>query len=72
MSYHRFESSLSFDEIEKNFTDVDFFSVVTDGLQDAIAHSCGSPQDGTFERERSDTPKPNHRQKNNRMKKVYV
>ena len=33
MSELRFESSLSMEEIENNFKDVDFFSGIMDGLQ---------------------------------------
>lgn len=34
----RFESTLSVEEIEDNFKDVDFFSGIMDGLQEALAY----------------------------------
>lgn len=37
MSELRFESSLSMEEIENNFKDVDFFSGIMDGLNEALA-----------------------------------
>lgn len=32
------KSSLSMEEIEENFKNIDFFAGVMDGLQDALAH----------------------------------
>ena len=37
----RFESSLSIEEIEDNFKDVDFFAGIMDGLQEALAYEKG-------------------------------
>lgn len=37
----RFESTLSIEEIEDNFKDVDFFSGIMDGLQEALAYEKG-------------------------------
>ena len=36
MSGLRFESSLTMDEIEENFKDIDFFSGIMEGLQEAL------------------------------------
>ena len=41
MSEHIFKSSLTMEEIEKNFADVDVFAGIMDGLQEALAHSEG-------------------------------
>ncbi len=38
MSDLSLKTSLSMDEIEENFKNVDFFAGVMDGLQDALAH----------------------------------
>lgn len=53
MSELRFESSLSIEEIENNFKDVDFFSGIMDGLSEALAHSKGKAAADTFTRKRS-------------------
>ena len=37
----RFESSLTIDEVEKNFDDFDFFSGIMEGLNEALAHEKG-------------------------------
>ena len=37
MSEHIFKSKYSIKEIEKNFKDVDFFSGVKEGLEEALA-----------------------------------
>lgn len=37
----RFESSISIEGIEKNFKDIDFFSGIMDGLQEALAFTKG-------------------------------
>ena len=34
-----FKSSLTMEEIERNFEDVDLFSGVMEGLEDALAHA---------------------------------
>lgn len=41
MSELHFESSLSMEEIENNFKDVNFFSGIMDGLQEALAYTEG-------------------------------
>ncbi len=38
-----FESSLSMEEIEENFRDVNFFDGIMEGLKEAIAVSNGNP-----------------------------
>lgn len=38
MSELRFESSLTMEEIEENFKDIDFFTGIMDGLQEALAY----------------------------------
>ena len=37
----RIEPSLSIEEIEGKFKDVDFFAGIMDGLQDALSHEKG-------------------------------
>lgn len=49
----RFESSLSIDEIEKNFDDFDFFSGLMEGLNEALAHEKGKASAETFSRKSS-------------------
>lgn len=49
----RFESSLSIEEIEDNFKDVDFFAGIMDGLQEALAYEKGKAAADTFARKRS-------------------
>lgn len=53
MSELRFESSLSMEEIENNFKNVDFFSGIMDGLQEALAYTKGKAAADTFARKRS-------------------
>lgn len=53
MSELRFESSLSMDEIENNFKEIDFFSGIMDGLQEALAYTKGKAAADTFARKRS-------------------
>ena len=48
-----FHSTLSMDEIENNFKDIDFFSGIMDGLQEALAYEKGKAAAGTFVRKRS-------------------
>ncbi len=48
-----FESSLSMEEIEKNFEGVDFFSGLMAGLEEAIAYEKGEAAAETFARKRS-------------------
>lgn len=49
----QFKSSLTMDEIEQNFKDVDFFSGIMDGLQEALAYKKGKAAAETFARKRS-------------------
>lgn len=53
MSELKFESSLTMDEIENNFKDIDFFSGIMDGLQEALAYTKGKAAAETFMRKRS-------------------
>ncbi len=53
MSELRLKSSLTTEEVENNFKDVDFFSGVMDGLQEALAHKKGKAAAETFARKRS-------------------
>lgn len=49
----KLKSSLTMDEIENNFKDIDFFSSVMDGLQEALAFEKGKAAADTFVRKRS-------------------
>lgn len=53
MSELRFKSALTIDEIENNFRDIDFFSGVMDGLQEALAYKKGKAAAETFVRKKS-------------------
>lgn len=53
MSELTFKSSLTPEEIEENFKNVDFFSGIMDGLQEALAYSKGKASAETFARKRS-------------------
>lgn len=53
MSELKLKSSLTMDEIEDNFKDIDFFSSVMDGLQEALAFERGKAAADTFVRKRS-------------------
>lgn len=53
MSEPCFKSSLSIEEIEANFQDVDFFSGMMEGLQEALAHKKGKAAAETFARKRA-------------------
>lgn len=53
MAELEFETALSFDEIDKNFEDFDFFENLMEGLEDALAYSKGTPRTGTIVRKRS-------------------
>ena len=46
-------SSLSLDEIEKNFKDINFFEGVMEGLNEALAFEKGTAKAETFSRKRS-------------------
>lgn len=41
-------SSLSEEEINKNFQNVDFFTGIMEGLEDALAHKKGANMDDTM------------------------
>ncbi len=49
----KFESSLSIEEVENNFKDIDFFTGIMDGLQEALAYEKGQAAADTFARKRS-------------------
>ena len=49
----RFEALLAMDEIEENFKDIDLFSGVMEGLQEALAYIKGQAATDTFARTRS-------------------
>lgn len=53
MSEPIFQSKLTIEEIEENFKDVDFFSGIMDGLQEALAFSKGKAAAETFVRKSS-------------------
>lgn len=53
MSEPVFKSSLTMEEIEDNFKDIDFFSGIMDGLQEALAYTKGKAAADTFVRKRS-------------------
>lgn len=53
MSELRFESSLTMEEIENNFKDIDIFNGIMDGLQEALAYKKGKAAADTFARKRS-------------------
>lgn len=48
-----FKSSLTMEEIERNFSEMDFFSDLMDGLEEALAYSKGKASVETFVRKRS-------------------
>ena len=48
-----FKSSLSMEEIEKNFKDIDFFSGIVQGLNEALAYEKGKASAETFARKQS-------------------
>ncbi len=53
MSDIRFESSLTIDEIEENFKNVDFFSGIMEGLTEALAYEKGKASAETFARKQA-------------------
>ena len=53
MAEKLFESKLSDAEIEKNFQNIDFFSGIMAGLEEALAYEKGSAKAATFVRKRS-------------------
>ena len=53
MSDLRLQSSLSMEEVEENFKEVDFFSGVMEGLEEALAHKKCTASAETLARKRS-------------------
>ena len=53
MTEIRFKSSLSIEEIEENFKEIDFFSGIMDGLTEALAYEKGKASAETFARKQS-------------------
>lgn len=53
MSEPVFKSSLTIEEIEHNFEEIDFFSGIMDGLQEALAYQKGKAAAETFARKRA-------------------
>lgn len=51
MAELRFQSSLTMEEIEENFKDVDYFSCLMESLQEALAYAKGEPSPNTVVRE---------------------
>ena len=49
----RFESSLTTEQIEENFKDIDFFSGIIEGLNEALAYEKGKANAETFTRKQS-------------------
>ncbi len=49
----RFKSALSIEEIENNFQEIDFFSSLMDGLNEALAYEKGKASAETFARKQS-------------------
>lgn len=41
-------SSLSMEEINENFKNIDFFSCIMDGLQEALSYKKGANMDGNM------------------------
>ena len=53
MSDHVFKSEYSMEEIENNFKDVDFFSGIKEGLEEALAYEKGKASLETITRKKS-------------------
>lgn len=53
MSDHVFRSEYSMEEIENNFKDVDFFSGIKEGLEEALAYEKGKASLETIARKKS-------------------
>ncbi|MBQ7097445.1 MAG: transcriptional regulator [Clostridia bacterium] len=53
MAEIRFKSSLSIEEVEENFKEIDFFSGIMDGLTEALAYEKGKASAETFARKQS-------------------
>lgn len=52
MSEIRFKSSLTDEEIERNFENIDFFSGIMEGLNEALAYEKGKASAETFARKK--------------------
>ena len=48
-----FETEKTFDEIEKDFANTDYFSGIMDGLKEALAYERGESNHATFARKRN-------------------
>lgn len=48
-----FKSTLSTEEIENNFKNIDFFSGITEGLEEALAYEKGKASAETFARKKA-------------------
>ena len=53
MSEYRFKSSLTMEQIEENFKEIDFFSGIVEGLNEALAYEKGKSSAETFVRKNS-------------------
>ena len=53
MAEIKFKSKLTEAEIENNFKDIDFFSGIMSGLEEALAYEKGTAKAATFARKRS-------------------
>ena len=53
MSEIRFKSSLSIEQIEENFKDIDIFSGIMEGLNEALAYEKGKASAETYARKQS-------------------
>ncbi|MBQ6052297.1 MAG: helix-turn-helix domain-containing protein [Clostridia bacterium] len=53
MAEIKFKSNLSESEIENNFKDIDYFSEIMSGLEEALAYEKGNAKSETFVRKRS-------------------
>ena len=53
MSDHVFKSEYSVEELESNFKDVDFFTGIKEGLEEALAYKKGNASAETIARKRS-------------------
>lgn len=53
MSEIRFKSSLSMEEIENNFKNIDIFSGITEGLEEALKYEKGKANTETIVRKKS-------------------
>lgn len=48
-----FQSSLTMEEVDENFKNIDFFSALMDGFQEALAYTKGKAAADTVARKRS-------------------